>query len=250
MPPNFKAHKPDTIYATNQSEVDEFSFNQQVVDVFPDMINRSVPGYQDIVAGIGKIAAKTCNETIDACVYDLGCSLGNVSLSIAKQLQGKKINIIALDNSQAMVERCRQHISAYSFGGSINVIQGDLIHTRLNPSQFVVSNFTMQFVVPETRQAIVDKIFHSLLPSGIFVMSEKVKLENKALDKLMVDLHHDFKRDNGYSDLEISQKRSALENVMILDSIEEHKARLQKAGFTHVSVWYQYYNFLSIIARK
>ena len=242
------SHKPDNIYATQQRALRKFSFNKQVVDVFPDMINRSVPGYTNIINGIGKIAAKHC--TNGAIIYDLGCSLGAASLSIAKHNTHKDITIRGIDNSAAMIERCHQHISAFSYGNLIELYEGDLLEAELDQCDMVVINFTLQFLAREHRQFVVDKVFASLKPGGILILSEKVIHNNPSIEQLLVDIHHDFKRENGYSDLEISQKRNALEDVMKLDSIEQHQKRLSTAGFSDNAVWYQHYNFLSLIAIK
>lgn len=238
----------DTLYSLQQTEIGKFSFNQQVVDVFPDMINRSVPSYQNIVEGIGKIANFLCPH--EPVIYDLGCSLGSVSLSVAKHAQAKLPTIIGIDNSQAMIERCRQHLNVFSFGHKISLQQGDLVDIALKPCNMAIVNFTLQFIAPNKRQGIVDNIYKSLLPGGVFVLSEKVKADNDQLNELLVELHHDFKRNNGYSDLEISQKRTALEDVMKLDPIDTHTSRLTKAGFTKICVWYQHFNFVSIVALK
>ena len=238
----------DTIYAQPQSAVGKFSFNQQVVDVFPDMINRSVPSYQNIIEGIGKIAGLLCGQK--PTIYDLGCSLGNVSLSIAKNTQSKQPTIIGIDNSQAMIDRCQQHVDAFSFGSCISLKQGDLINMSLQACDMAVINFTLQFIEPAERQEIVNSIYAHLYDGGVFVLSEKINSPDDDLNNLLIDLHHDFKRENGYSDLEISQKRSALEDVMKLDTVEVHKNRLSQAGFTKISVWYQHFNFISIIAIK
>ncbi|MFT6267618.1 MAG: tRNA (cmo5U34)-methyltransferase [Alphaproteobacteria bacterium] len=243
-----KTSSQDTIYAAQQGAVGKFSFNQQVVDVFPDMINRSVPSYQNIIEGIGKIANLLCSSS--PVIYDLGCSLGNVSLSIAKHALSKQPKIMGIDNSLAMIERCQQHIDAFSFGNSISLQQGDLVKITLEPCNMAVVNFTLQFIESAQRQGIINNIYNALAPNGIFVLSEKIKSVENDLDCVLIDLHHDFKRENGYSDLEISQKRSALEDVMKLDTIETHSERLRQAGFSKMCVWYQHFNFVSILAIK
>jgi tRNA (cmo5U34)-methyltransferase len=243
-----KLFPQDTIYATVQSGVEKFSFNQQVVDVFPDMINRSVPSYQTIVDGIGKLASLLCVSS--PVIYDLGCSLGNVSLSIAKHAQTKDPTIRGIDNSQAMIERCQQHVDAFSFGSCIRLQKSDLVTLSLEPCDMAVINFTLQFIEPVKRQDIINKVYKALSLNGIFVLSEKIKVPESELDSVLIDLHHEFKRENGYSDLEISQKRSALEDVMKLDSIETHTKRLSQAGFSKICVWYQHFNFVSILAVK
>lgn len=240
--------KPDTIYSSPKESLARFSFNKEVVDVFPDMINRSVPGYATIIDGIGKIAKQHCTDK--PVVYDLGCSLGSVSLSIAKQTFEKSPHIIGIDNSEAMIEKCSQHINAFNYGHCIELQQGDLINANMKTCDLVVINFTLQFVEPSQRQSIINKVYKHLKPGGMLILSEKVKHSNSDVDNFLIELHHNFKRENGYSDLEISQKRSALEDVMKLDTIETHKSRLSEAGFSALTVWYQQFNFLSLIAIK
>ncbi len=74
--------------------------------------------------------------------------------------------------------------------------------------------------------------------------------EDAVSNELLIDLHHDFKRANGYSELEISQKRSAIENVMRPDSKKSHKERFAQIGFTSFDVWFQCFNFGSMFAIK
>lgn len=238
----------DRLYSSNKADLSPFKFTQAVVDVFPDMINRSVPGYQTIVNGIGKMSSRVLKE--GSKVYDLGCSLGNVSLSIAKQNLDKSLSIVAIDNSAAMIERCSQHVRAFHYGSKIKVEQGDITQLSLQDCDMVVINFTLQFVSPSLRQGLIDDIFRALKPGGMVVISEKVSINNLPLNELMIDLHHEFKRENGYSDLEISQKRSALESVMKLDSFDTHKQRLISAGFPSASIWFQHFNFLSFCGIK
>ena len=238
----------DNIYASELNQIDKFSFSRQVVDVFPDMINRSVPGYQTIIEGIGKIAKQNLPE--NALVYDLGCSLGSASLAVAKTLAEQSAQIYAIDNSQAMITRCQQHIAAFNFSSAIKPQLGDLNTLLLKPCHLVIMNFTLQFIAPSNREEIITKIYDALLPGGMLILSEKIQHPHQLMDEKLVSLHHQFKRENGYSDLEISQKRSALEDVMILDSIETHNERLSHAGFTAQTTWFQHFNFMSLLAIK
>jgi tRNA (cmo5U34)-methyltransferase len=238
----------DTLFSESRPDLHPFKFNQAVVDVFPDMINRSVPGYQTIIEGIGKIADKLLPS--EARVYDLGCSTGSVSLSIAKQCKARDLCIHAVDNSEAMVERCRQHIKTFNYPARIDVSEGDITTLSIASCNMVVINFTLQFIAPEQRQAIIDKVFNALLPGGVLVISEKFTAESSIMNDTLVALHHDFKRENGYSELEISQKRSALEDVMRLDDFQTHFTRLRKAGFSDISPWFQHFNFFSFLAIK
>jgi tRNA (cmo5U34)-methyltransferase len=239
---------PDTIYQKQQNKVDDFSFNRQVVDVFPDMIERSIPGYANIIDGVGRLAAKFTAAKSN--VYDLGCSLGAVSLSIAKHNQQHDIQIVGIDNSPAMVERCQRHVDAYTYATPINIKEADIVDFDINNASVIVMNFTLQFIEPKRRNNLMAKLFDALLPGGILILSEKIKLGNEVMDSAIIDLHHDFKRENGYSNLEISQKRTALENVMILDEYSWHEKRLLETGFDAVSIWYQQFNFVSFFAIK
>lgn len=236
----------DRIYAETLNQVNDFSFNKAVVDVFPDMISRSVPGYSSMIAGIGQLTAEFYQS--NGRIYDLGCSLCAASLSIAKHCQSAEI--IALDNSAEMVSRAKSHIANYAFAKNIRVIESDITQFELQAASVIVMNFTLQFIPPEKREALINKCYEALLPGGVLILSEKIRCIDERANRALINLHHDFKRQNGYSDLEISQKRSALEKVMILDTFDAHRERLLSIGFNSVNQWYQCYNFASFFAIK
>ena len=238
----------DQIYAINQGEVSDFTFDRSVVEVFPDMIKRSVPGYPIILDTIGQLAAQYAQP--DSNIYDLGCSLGAASLSMARQIQTAGVNIISIDNSAEMVARCQQHIAAYRTEVPISVSCQDVLEANIENASIVVLNFTLQFIAPDKRADVVSKIYDGLRPGGILILSEKIKHPSDGGNELLIDLHHNFKRQNGYSELEISQKRSALENVMQTDSFSTHDSRLKDAGFSEVVLWFKWFNFCSIVAKK
>lgn len=238
----------DNLYANNLDTVKDFTFDDSVAAVFPDMIQRSVPGYSTMVSAIGKLAEQF--QQADSKIYDLGCSLGAATLSMRKYINQTNCQIIALDNSEAMVERCKNNIKAYKSDVPVQVQLADILDVELQPSSFIVMNFTLQFIPPEHRQTIVNKIYDALLPGGAFVVSEKLRWQDDSINQTINDLHLDFKRANGYSELEISQKRSAIENVMKIDTEQIHLERLNKAGFSSRSIWYQCFNFASFVAIK
>ncbi len=240
--------KKDKIYAKPQKQLEQFTFDEQVADVFADMINRSVPGYQTIIGTIPAILSKYLKT--DSKIYDIGCSLGAASLTLAKQIKSAQITIGAIDYSSAMVEKAKRNVQSYKFSEIINVQQADITTFELASCDAIMMNFTLQFIAPEQRDFVINKIANALPPGQVFLLSEKVQSTDAVMDRNLVELHHDFKRKNGYSELEISQKRSALEEVMIIDSIETHKSRLALAGFSHCEVWYQHFNFASFIAIK
>ncbi|PSU32440.1 carboxy-S-adenosyl-L-methionine synthase CmoA [Photobacterium lutimaris] len=238
----------DNIFAAPIDKIGDFTFDERVAEVFPDMIQRSVPGYSNIISAIGMLAERFAKP--HSKVYDLGCSLGAATLSMRRHIQQEGCEIIAVDNSSAMVERCRLHINAYRSDTPVQVVEADIRDMDINDASVVVLNFTLQFLVPEDRQTLLEKIYAGLRPGGILILSEKYIFDDERAHELLIDLHHDFKRANGYSELEISQKRSAIENVMLPDSIDTHKQRFEKIGFTSSEVWFQCFNFGSMFAIK
>lgn len=241
--------KTDNIYSQPLEQVGGFTFDEQVVQVFPDMIKRSVPGYEKIIHTIAMITERCAVQNSN--LYDLGCSLGAATLSMRRGLDNKKgCQIIAVDNSPAMVERCQQHINAYKSALPVTVICADICDIKIENASVVVLNFTLQFLTPEKRLSLLTHIYNGLLPGGVLVLSEKFIFADPVSHQLLIDLHLDFKRSQGYSELEISQKRSSLDNVLIADTIEQHYQRLQQAGFTHNNLWYQCFNFGSILSIK
>ncbi|GHF97579.1 carboxy-S-adenosyl-L-methionine synthase CmoA [Thalassotalea marina] len=240
--------KTDLIFSNKQSQVKDFTFDAQVVEVFPDMISRSVPGYNTIIDTIGRLSQHYVTENSN--VYDLGCSLGAATLAMRKAITANECQIIGVDNSPAMVERCRMHVNAFKGQTPVIINEADIMDVEIENASMVVLNFTMQFIEADKRTTLINKIYQGLNPGGILLLSEKLIHEDNVCNSLLIDLHHDFKRANGYSELEIAQKRTALENVMKPDSIQCHQNRLQQAGFTHNTVWFQCYNFFSLVAIK
>jgi len=239
----------DNIFSKPLDKVDSFSFDQQVVQVFPDMIKRSVPGYENIINSIAVITQRCATDNSN--LYDLGCSLGAATLSMRRGLLEKSgCQIISVDNSSAMVESCKQHIQAYKSDVPVTVLQDDICNIKIENASVVVLNFTLQFLTPEKRLSLLTNIYQGLLPGGVLILSEKFLFDDPKSHQLIIDLHLDFKRNQGYSELEISQKRSSLDNVLISDTVEEHYQRLQQAGFKHNNLWYQYFNFGSILSIK
>ncbi|ATC95200.1 carboxy-S-adenosyl-L-methionine synthase CmoA [Pseudoalteromonas tunicata] len=237
----------DTIYATSQA-VSDFTFDAKVVEVFPDMIQRSVPGYATIVSTMGKLAGQFAQNNSN--LYDLGCSLGAVTLSMRRTIEKENCTIIAVDNSTAMVERCRLHLDGFRSQVPVEVRLADITEYSIENASVVALNFTLQFIPLEQRHALLSKIYQGLKPGGVLLLSEKFRGENEQTDSLLIDLHHDFKRANGYSELEISQKRTAIENVMRPEPLSMHLHRLSDIGFSQTNVWYQCFNFCSMIAIK
>ncbi|MBM7060419.1 carboxy-S-adenosyl-L-methionine synthase CmoA [Pseudomonas sp. UL073] len=241
---------PDRLFAQPLERVPDFVFNEAVVRVFPDMIKRSVPGYPTIVENIGVLAAQFAQP--HSVLYDLGSSLGAVTQALRRHVQTADCRVIAVDNSAAMVERCSEYLHAQDamFQELLpaEVIEADILSLTLQPTSLVAMNFTLQFIQPERRLELLSRIRQALLPGGALILSEKLRFEDDEQQALLTELHIAFKRANGYSELEIAQKRNAIENVMKPDSLEQHRERLLAAGFRKVVPWFQCLNFASLIA--
>ncbi|MEW6991319.1 carboxy-S-adenosyl-L-methionine synthase CmoA [Colwelliaceae bacterium 6441] len=238
----------DLIFSKKQNHIKDFAFDAQVVEVFPDMISRSIPGYSTIIETIARLSQQYVKN--NSIIYDLGCSLGAATLAMRKAITAKNCQIIGVDNSPAMVERCKMHINAFKGETPVNIFEGNIVDYPIDNASMVVLNFTLQFIEPEQRTRVIENIYSGLQPGGLLVLSEKLSTDDEICQNLLVDLHHDFKRANGYSDLEIAQKRTALENVMLTDSVSTQISRLKSAGFNHVTPWFQCFNFYSLVAIK
>jgi len=241
--------KQDAIYAAPLNEMIDFQFDERVADVFPDMIQRSVPGYAMMISTIGILAAKYAQANSHC--YDLGCSLGAVSLAMRQRISQPGCDIIAVDNSQAMIDRGQELLARDRTSTMpVNMVCADLQAIDIENASVVVLNLTLQFIPLIERLALIKRIYQGLNPGGILLLSEKIAFEEPGRQQLQDELHLDFKRANGYSDLEISQKRTALENVLIPETLACHQQRLQEAGFNFSDIWFQCFNFVSLVAIK
>ncbi|MCU7836270.1 MAG: carboxy-S-adenosyl-L-methionine synthase CmoA [gamma proteobacterium symbiont of Taylorina sp.] len=240
----------DTLYAQPLEQLVDFNFDEKVANVFPDMINRSVPGYASIVAMTGILSAEFFQS--NSRCYDLGCSLGASAFSMAKAIEDETKHIIAVDNSSAMLAKAQQLLqqSNLHLNQSVEFICDDISHIKMSNASVVVMNFTLQFIAPEKRAVLLKNIFQAMNKGGILILSEKLNYTHKSQQQLLIDMHYFFKKANGYSQLEISQKRQTLENVLIPETLEQHKDRLEKIGFRQTEQWFQCFNFASLVAIK
>ena len=236
--------QPDRIYADKQATVNDFEFNQEVVQVFDDMIGRSVPYYRDNIA---QIVSMSCDHAIDGTrIYDLGCSLGACTLPIAEELSDRDVEVVGVDSSAAMIDELQSRVRDLSLTLVHDLIQ----NIEIENASVVILNYTLQFVPVEDRAILLQKIADGTVEGGILLLSEKITGPSYLLDELFIRYHHDFKRQNGYSDLEIAQKRQALENVMITETAEEQMSRMYRVGYSDCCVWQQFFNFASFFAKK
>lgn len=238
----------DQIYALPLKSVGDFEFDEQVVRVFPDMISRSVPGYASILSMIGELSATYA--TPGSSIYDLGCSLGAATFVMRVRVPGN-CTIHAIDSSAAMLRRLKElHAAQPQLGCHITVAEADIRSAKIEQASFAVLNFTLQFIDPHERQDVLRRVCDGMLPGGCLVLSEKICFDDPSQQVTMTELHHAFKRANGYSDLEIAQKRAALEKIMIPETLDAHVGRLESVGFSTVVPWFQCFNFTSLLAIK
>mgnify|MGYP006135874657 FL=1 len=238
----------DNIFLYDEALVN-FIFDDNVASVFTDMVNRSVPGYALIVRMISLLAGQyACSNTR---LYDLGCSLGAVSF-LLQRLKLNNCSVVAVDKSSAMIKRCQESLALNKSVGTLPVELRceDIQQTEMFNASVVVLNFTLQFITPEQRNNIIKNIYKALVPGGILIISEKIIFTEDEKNKLFIDLYHQFKKKNGYSDLEISRKRSALEDILIPETVEQHNERIKAVGFTSFEPWFQCFNFASMFAIK
>ncbi len=241
-----RSESRDRLYAQRQDKIDSFAFDERVAAVFADMISRSVPGYASIIGMIGILARK--HALPDSNLYDLGCSLGAATVSMGREILGRDCRLIAIDNAQAMLQKAGEQFSRYDLP-PIETICSDMRVVEICNASVVVLNFTLQFLPVEERLPLLQKIRAGMLEEGVLILSEKIAGADAREDELLIELHHAFKRANGYSDLEVGQKRAALEKVLVPETIATHTKRLYEAGFSHVDLWFQCFNFVSFIAR-
>ncbi len=235
----------DRIFAAPRDPLVKFTFDEQVAGVFQDMIERSVPGYATTLGMIGVLAARYGRP--GSVCYDLGCSLGAATLAMHRHLKSDDVAIVAVDNSPAMIERAR---TLDTGGRDVRWLCRDIREVAIERASVVVLNFTLQFIDPADRAALLRRIYRGLNPGGILILSEKIRFDDPEENDRQIDWYHAFKAANGYSEMEIAQKRTALENVLIPETPQTHHQRLAAAGFANSRVWFQCFNFISIIAEK
>lgn len=239
----------DTLYSEPSELITDFTFDESVARIFPDMIERSVPGYRVIISTIGALSRRYVQK--DSYCYDLGCSLGAATVAMQKNIRHSNNRVIAIDRSLAMTTRSRRYIDLSPRARvKVNLVCADIRDIKIQQASLVVLNFTLQFLAIEDRLNLLSNIYDGLLPGGLLILSEKISLPGEQQQKLHTDMHHAFKKARGYSDLEISQKRAALENVLMPETLLEHQQRLDMAGFSSGEAWFQYFNFVSICAFK
>ncbi len=232
----------------NGKVASDFRFTDEVAEVFDDMLARSIPFYDQVI----EMSAGLLERYLIAGdrLYDFGCSTGNTLLHLARRLDTPDLHLIGVDNSPAMIDKARRKAAGYSPGGAIEFIEADISTFPCQQAGGIILNYTLQFIRPLLRPAFIARLYEALRPGGILILSEKIISHEPELNRHFIDFYHDFKRARGYSEIEISQKREALENVLIPFSLPENHQLLEQAGFRQVESFFQWFNFASLAAIK
>ncbi|MFA5904639.1 MAG: carboxy-S-adenosyl-L-methionine synthase CmoA [Desulfobacula sp.] len=238
----------DKLFAGKKEKIEPFKFNRKVADVFDDMLNRSVPLYGESIKRQAQIAFDYYQDK--SRIYDLGCSNGNLGFFIRKQMKGRTFTLIGVDSAIPMIEKYAKRLKSEDDQGSVHLVCSYLEDIRIKNASVVLINLTLQFIAPQKRDAVLAAVFNGLNPGGILLLTEKTIHTEKKLNDLEIQFYKTFKLENGYSELEISQKREALEKVLLPDTIEIHEKRLKQAGFKTIDIWLKWFNFASFIAIK
>ena len=237
----------DEVFREVESVAD-FSFGEKVASVFDDMLDRSVPFYQEIQRMIAEMGADFATE--GSTIYDLGCSTGNTLLNLDVSV-GKDVKFIGIDYSEEMLKRCRQKLAQHGLRHEHELVCADLNQgVRIRNASMVLMILTLQFVRPLYRDTLIKSILEGLNENGCLILVEKVLGEDSVFNRLFIKYYYDLKKRHGYSEMEISKKREALENVLVPYKLMENREMLLRAGFRYCDVFFKWYNFCGIIAVK
>ncbi len=241
----------DRLYSDGRV-TEDFSFNERVAEVFDDMLDRSVPFYRTVIkttAGMVRHMAEPGGTLVD-----LGCATGSTLLELSRLLSDMELRFVGLDNAQAMLDKAQRKAEMFGKGEVIEFRRQDITAADLGDSikgaDIIICNYTLQFIRPMLRRDFLDRLYAALPPDGMLFLSEKVISGHSRLNRNFINLYHEFKREQGYSELEIAAKREALENVLIPFSVEENMELLCGSGFSGVEVYFRWINFASFVALK
>lgn len=243
-------HAPkDRIFARPHPATD-FDFGAETAAVFDDMLHRSVPFYPEIESMVAAIAVDFAAP--GTAIYDLGCSTCNTALRIAELLPpGRDIRFVGVDSSPEMLDRARQKLTESRFPLPYELVQGDLNRgLEIENASAVLLVLTLQFIRPLYRDRLIEKIRRGLTDEGCLILVEKVLGESSTFNRLFIKHYYELKKQHGYSELEIAQKREALENVLVPYRLEENRELLMRHGFGQVDVFFKWYNFCALVAMK
>lgn len=238
----------DRIFKQHAPETGAFQFDENVAKVFDDMVARSIPLYADVQRAIPALVQNLDHQPLR--IVDLGCSTGTSLIHLARSITDRPLELIGVDNSQAMLDKLHEKVRALEIEQSVETTCADIESFEFENASVVLMNYTLQFLEPEKRQDLLSTIQKRIRPGGFLVLSEKVSHGSPETDSVLIDLYFEFKRRNGYSDLEIARKRDALENVLLPLTVEDNQQLLASAGFDKVELLLKWFNFATFIAYR
>ncbi|HYU35756.1 MAG TPA: carboxy-S-adenosyl-L-methionine synthase CmoA [Thermoanaerobaculia bacterium] len=240
----------DKIFAVPRPRIDDFNFGEETAVVFDDMLGRSVPFYDEIQRMVGELAGDFASEGTN--IYDLGCSTGTTFLAIEPYIPPEvDVRYVGIDSSQEMLDIARQKLAEGGIRRQVTLKLSDLNQgLEVHDASVVLMVLTLQFIRPLYRDRIIRSIHDGLAENGCLILVEKVLGESSTYNRLFIKHYYEMKKRNGYSELEISQKREALENVLIPYRLEENRELLRSQGFRNVDIFFKWYNFCGILAMK
>jgi len=242
-----QASAKDEVFREAQPVAD-FTFGEKVASVFDDMLDRSVPSYQEIQRMIAEMAADFAVDGTN--VYDLGCSTGNTMLNMDASV-GPGVTFVGIDYSEEMLKRCRQKLAERGLRHKYELNCADLNQgVCIQNASMVLMVLTLQFVRPLYRDTLIKGILQGLNESGCLILVEKVLGEDSVFNRFFIKYYYDLKKRHGYSEMEIANKREALENVLVPYKLMENREMLLRAGFRYCDVFFKWYNFCGMIAVK
>lgn len=238
----------DKIFS-KKGKVGDFAFDEKVADVFDDMVDRSVPFYEEMQRMTVEMVDRFAQEGTN--VYDLGCSTATTLLNMASKIKNRKVKFIGMDGSLPMLERAKEKLKLANCWDQCELKCADLNQTLSleNPS-VVILVLSLQFVRPLQREALIKQIYESLRKNGCIIVIEKILANDSMTNRLFIDFYYDYKRRRGYSQMEIAQKREALENILIPYRDDENIMLLRRNGFAIVETFFKWYNFAGFLGVK
>ncbi len=248
MPKQKKVPNRDKLFDEKRSLIENFNFGKATAQVFDDMLNRSVPFYGEMQRMMAEMAGDFAVEGTN--LYDLGCSTCTTFLHIDQSVN-PGVTFVGVDSSQEMLDKAKQKLKAAGFKRDYELVCADINKgVEINNASVVIMNLTLQFVRPLYREKLIQSIARGLNDGGCLILIEKVLSEYSTLNRLFIKYYYDMKKRNGYSDLEIAQKREALENVLIPYHFDENRELLLKNGFKGCDMFFRWYNFCGMVALK
>jgi tRNA (cmo5U34)-methyltransferase len=238
----------DKVFSEEIKQASDFKFGKKVATVFDDMVNRSVPFYQEMQRMVSEIAGDHAIKGTD--VYDLGCSTGTTMIYMNENVD-PSIRFVGVDDSAEMLDKCKLKLEQIGFTRPYELVVADLNgQVNVSNASVTVLCLTLQFIRPMFREKILKRIYDGLVPGGILILVEKILAEESRFNRDFINYYYNMKRRHSYSEMEIAQKREALENVLIPYKLSENILMLKEAGFGHCEVFFKWYNFTGIIAQK